>query len=155
MRIEMADETQVERSAGGVLVRRDAQGAEFLLIRDRYGHWGLPKGHIEEGEEPLATALRECTEETGIEGLRPGPHLGRIQWRFRRRGRSILKCCDFYLLYAPADAEPEPQRAEGISDAVWLPAAEAVRRIGYENTREVARRAAELAGGTAGEPGAP
>jgi 8-oxo-dGTP pyrophosphatase MutT (NUDIX family) len=139
----MTGKTQVERSAGGVLVRTGPRGTEFLVIRDRYGHWGLPKGHIEEGEQALAAARRECIEETGIEDLTAGPHLGRIQWRFRRRGRSIEKSCDFYLFTAPRDAEPQPQHAEGISQAVWLPAAEAVARIGYENTREIARRAAE------------
>lgn len=140
----MTDPTQVERSAGGVLVRAGARGPEILVIRDRYGHWGLPKGHIEEGEEALAAALRECAEETGIEGLTAGPHIGRIEWRFRRGGRPIEKTCDFYLFSAPRDAEPRPLAAEGISQAVWLPAAEAVERIDYENTREVARRAAEM-----------
>lgn len=153
MRTGMADETQVEHSAGGVLVRRGARGPELLVIKDRYGNWGLPKGHLEEGEESLAAAIRECSEETGIEGLTPGPHLGRIQWRFRRRARSIQKFCDFYLLYAPDDAEPEPQRAEGITQAVWLPAAEAVARIGYENTREIVRHAAERVARTADGPG--
>lgn len=139
----MSEGTRVERSAGGVVTRRgDAGGPDFLVIRDRYGHWGLPKGHLEAGEDPLAAALRECAEETGVHSLQPGPHLGTIDWRFRRRGRSIHKYCDFFLLTAPAGAEPRPQTAEGISQAVWLPADEAVQRIDYENTRRIAERAA-------------
>src|SRR2546423_15711822 len=30
------------------------------------GQWGLPGGHVEHGEEPLAAAHRELLEETGL-----------------------------------------------------------------------------------------
>ena len=61
-------------SAGLLVFRRSAVGTEFLLghpggpmwaRRDR-GAWMAPKGVVEPGEAPLAAALREFTEETGL-----------------------------------------------------------------------------------------
>jgi 8-oxo-dGTP pyrophosphatase MutT (NUDIX family) len=49
---------------------------EFLIIQHRNGgHWGLPKGHVEDGESEHETAIREILEETSlkvklIEGFR-------------------------------------------------------------------------------------
>ena len=34
-----------------------------------YGYWDFPKGEVEPGEEPLQTARREVTEETGLKDL--------------------------------------------------------------------------------------
>lgn len=34
-----------------------------------YRNWDFPKGLVNAGEEPLAAALREVTEETGLTGL--------------------------------------------------------------------------------------
>ena len=34
-----------------------------------YRNWDFPKGLVEPGEEPLAAALREVTEETGLREL--------------------------------------------------------------------------------------
>ncbi len=39
-------------------------GGPFFARRDE-GHWSLPKGEIEAGEEPQAVARREFDEETG------------------------------------------------------------------------------------------
>ena len=39
-----------------------------LLLRV-YNYWDCPKGMVEPGEDPLATARREVAEETGIEDL--------------------------------------------------------------------------------------
>lgn len=62
------------RSAGLLLYRRSPDGdIEFLLAhpggpiwakRDE-GVWTLPKGEIEDGEDPWAVARREFEEETG------------------------------------------------------------------------------------------
>ena len=56
------------RSAGIVVVRRQA-GEWRLLILRAYRNWDFPKGLIEPGEKPLAAALRETGEETGLTDL--------------------------------------------------------------------------------------
>ncbi|HKH64554.1 MAG TPA: NUDIX domain-containing protein [Solirubrobacterales bacterium] len=61
------------RSAGILLFRRRNGGTEFLLVhpggpfwaRKDAGSWSIPKGQIEEGEEPRACAIRELEEELG------------------------------------------------------------------------------------------
>ena len=61
-------------SAGLVLYRkRDGQleiflahpGGPFFTHKDD-GHWTIPKGEVESGEDMLATAIREVEEETGL-----------------------------------------------------------------------------------------
>lgn len=57
------------RSAGVVVVLRCPEGWRFLMLR-AFKNWDFPKGLVEGGEEPLATARREVREETLIEDLR-------------------------------------------------------------------------------------
>jgi 8-oxo-dGTP pyrophosphatase MutT (NUDIX family) len=134
-----------ERSAGGVVVRRDAetQVPLFLLICDSYANWGFPKGHVEAGERPAAAARREVEEETGLTGLEVGAPIDTIDWYFRFRGRLIHKVCDFYLmeLEPGAPADTVPQRAEGITACVWATFGDAAKRISYANARRVLVRA--------------
>ena len=60
----------IEKSAGAVVFYRKPAGKiEYLLLEHRAGHWGFPKGLIEKGEKLEETALRECREEAGLEGL--------------------------------------------------------------------------------------
>src|SRR5258706_13451832 len=40
-------------------------GGPFFKNKDE-GHWTIPKGEVEEGEDLLQTAVREFKEETGI-----------------------------------------------------------------------------------------
>ena len=132
----------VETSAGGVIYRVTDGRAYVLLIRDRYQHWGFPKGHLEGGETAADAALREVEEETGLCELRLGPELRTIDWFFRFRGRLIHKYCHFYLIECPS-GEVCPQLEEGITECVWLPLDEAIRSISYDNAREVLQLAAE------------
>lgn len=55
----------LRRSAGIVPVRLEAGERRYLLLR-AFRYWDFPKGEVEPGEEPLAAALRELAEETGI-----------------------------------------------------------------------------------------
>ena len=52
-------------SAGIVPIRLEPQ-TEYLLLRV-YRYWDFPKGVVEVGENPLAAAVRELQEETGLE----------------------------------------------------------------------------------------
>ncbi|HET7121302.1 MAG TPA: NUDIX domain-containing protein [Solirubrobacterales bacterium] len=62
-----------KRSAGILLYRRDGGETEFLLIhpggpfwaKKDAGAWSIPKGQIENEEEPRACAIRELGEELG------------------------------------------------------------------------------------------
>jgi len=132
----------VERSAGGVVVRVIEDLPHVLLIRDPYKKWGLPKGHIEEGENDEEAALREVKEETGLSDLLLGPDLGEIDWTFRKKERTIHKYCRFYLM-ASKGSESRPEVAEGITEVRWLPVGEALRTVGYDNARAVLRRGSE------------
>jgi len=60
--------TAAVMSAGVVVVRKGADGWRVLLLRV-YNYWDCPKGVVEPGENPLATARREVREETGIDDL--------------------------------------------------------------------------------------
>ena len=54
--------------AGGVVFRMRAGQAEYLLVEAKNfpNERVLPKGHIEEGEQPTDAAVREVHEETGV-----------------------------------------------------------------------------------------
>jgi 8-oxo-dGTP pyrophosphatase MutT (NUDIX family) len=55
--------------SSGVVVVRDTPGGLRLLMLRAYRNWDFPKGLVEPGEDPLAAAVRETEEETGIADL--------------------------------------------------------------------------------------
>lgn len=136
---------RVETSAGGVVFRRTDGRVHFLLIRDPYENWGLPKGHLEDGETPEAAALREVAEETGLDDLVVRATLPTIDWYFRDRGEIIHKFCHFFLFESPR-CEAVPQREEGISECIWCSYHKAVRTMSYDNARDVLRAAGRQLG---------
>jgi 8-oxo-dGTP pyrophosphatase MutT (NUDIX family) len=137
---------RIETSSGGVVFRRTLGGVRFLLIRDPYANWGLPKGHLEDDETPEQAALREVMEETGLERLAIVDRLPTIDWYFRERGRLIHKFCHFYLVES-AEGEPIPQTDEGISACLWCDFPGALDTVTYSNAREVLRAAGDRLNG--------
>ena len=141
-----------ERSAGGVVVRAQGGTPHVLLIRDPYRNWGLPKGHLEEGEDAATAALREVREETGLERIELGPALGSIDWYFRRDDRLVHKFCSFFLMISSA-GNAIPEVSEGITECVWLPPEQAMARVTYDNAREMIRIALQRLGPAPSEDG--
>jgi 8-oxo-dGTP pyrophosphatase MutT (NUDIX family) len=132
-----------EKSAGGVVVRFSGAEPLFLLIRDSYGHWGFPKGHLEHGEPADAAARREVLEETGLAAVELLGTIASIDWRFRFRGTLIHKNCEFFLMKTRSETT-RPQKSEGITACKWSTHAEAQKLLAYENARGVLQRAHEM-----------
>jgi 8-oxo-dGTP pyrophosphatase MutT (NUDIX family) len=132
-----------EHSAGGVVVRLD-EGVPFvLLIRDSYGHWGFPKGHLERGERADTAAVREVVEETGLSAVSLLGSIASIEWYFRFRGALIHKNCEFFLMQT-STLSTKPQKSEGITACRWATLDEARRLIAYDNARDILNRASDM-----------
>lgn len=135
-----------EVSAGGVVVRPGAHGPEVVLISDGR-NWGLPKGVVERGETAQDAALREVSEETGIERsvLAIVAELPASEYVYRRRdtGRLIFKRVHQFLMSAPEDAQLHRQESE-IADAQWLSVRAALQRATFEDTRRALRAVQQM-----------
>lgn len=85
---------RANESAGMLLFRRGQDGLEVFLAHPGgpfwknkdAGAWTIPKGEVNEGEEPLAAARREFQEETGIVPSEPYLPLGTIR---QKAGKTV------------------------------------------------------------------
>ncbi len=85
-------------SAGGVVLNQKGQ---VLVVNQKGISWSLPKGHIENGEDPIDTAQREIREESGIAKLELIKNLGSYnRYRIGKNGgenKTELKTIIMYL----------------------------------------------------------
>lgn len=135
------------KRAAGCLVRAVFDGeTRYLIVHPSGGYnrrspYSIPKGEIEEGEDPAAAALRETREETGLACRILAP-LGEIQYR---RSRKVV----IAFLAEPLTPPPGPRLEPGdweIDRAEFHSAAEARARL-HPDQRVFVDRALALTGG--------
>jgi 8-oxo-dGTP pyrophosphatase MutT (NUDIX family) len=115
--------------AGGVVYRLKDTTPELLLVTARMDRsvWVLPKGHIEHGESPDQTAVREIFEEAGVTA-----RIVEFLTSSRQLIRGVPQQIEYYLLEHMA----EEKASEGRRIA-WLAQDAVIRRITYEEQRAV------------------
>ncbi|HLZ14924.1 MAG TPA: NUDIX domain-containing protein [Candidatus Saccharimonadales bacterium] len=123
-----------ETTAGGVIFRRDKETnkVEILLIQDAKDRWTIPKGHVEEGEEPKQTAEREINEETGLKQMKVFNWLGKVNFRYRRGQVLVLMTMHIYLVQALGDTN-DLNPEDWLNDIQWFPANIAIDKIAYDD----------------------
>lgn len=121
------------KQAGAIIVRAGKSGPRILLVTARRNpnNWIFPKGHVESGETLKAAAVREAREEAGIEGKVVGA-AGRMSFEF---GDNTYRVTYFVVRTTDAGKEREGRRLR------WLKYKQALRRLTYEETRELLRDA--------------
>lgn len=75
------------RGDAGLLVLLAHPGGPYFARRD-LGAWTLPKGEVEDDEDPLAAACREFSEETGFAAQPPFLPLGEVRQKSGKRVRA-------------------------------------------------------------------
>ena len=129
-----------EFSAGGVCVRRIDGRDHIAAIRVKRGEvLALPKGGLENGEEPPDAARREVREEAGVDG-EVVEKLGDVEyWYVRPNGTRVLKTVAFYLLrYLSGRVEDHDHE---VDSAEWVPLDDAEGLLRYEGEKQMAAAA--------------
>ncbi len=122
--------------AGGLVFNH---AGEVLLLRDRNGYWVFPKGHVEPGETPEQTAVREVAEETGI-SARVVDELGLTSYK---NDRGELREIKWFLMSGDGEVRLE----KGMSGAGFFEADEALRLLAFpDDLRLLEKALAKLSG---------
>lgn len=145
------EKPRLEVSSGAVVFKRAKGGALVAMVKDSYGKWTFPKGHVRRGETLSEAAMRECLEETGLHDLRFRRKLGTIDIWFRDRyvykGKMIHKFIHYFLLEAAPSARVRaPRHVEGgekIQEVAWIPLSDLSERSAYKDMKKIVRLAME------------
>ena len=119
-----------EKSCGAVVY--NPKKHSFLIIKMLNGNWGFPKGHTEDQETDIQTAIREVTEETGINI--------EILDGFKKSIKyipfpEVLKKVIFFI--GITEEEKVTIDKDEIEDYMWCSYEEALKMITYKPQRDV------------------
>ena len=117
-----------EKSCGCIIIQKN----KVLLIQQTEGHWGFPKGHVEDGETEIETAIREVKEETNLD----------VEINENKRytmeyltDKGTFK--QVVLFIAKKISGNEKYQKSEIKSMKWMTFEDAIKTITYDNTREL------------------
>lgn len=127
----------IEKSCGAVVYRKTVTGIEVLAVKSRTnGDWGLPKGHVEDGESEEETARREVFEETGLEITLKKGFRTTVEYTMPN---GIAKKVVYFI--GEATGQDVTIQQEEIQEYRWLKYNDMLSLMTYENIREVLMKA--------------
>ncbi len=129
-------------AAGGLV--RNVNGDVLLIMRN--GKWDLPKGKEDAGESSEQTAMREVSEECGIQGPSISWHVTDTYHTYLENEVWCMKKTVWYYMEFCGTGVLTPQVAENITEVRWVPASELHSYMDntYPSIRDVIRLAGLL-----------
>ena len=118
-----------EHSAGGVIVN----GKKVIVVAQQMNTYSLPKGHLDDGENPLDAAYREIHEETG---------LTKNDLRFVKELETYNRCDgksgrpkDIHMFLFKTDKEELRPVDKDNPEAKWVDVSEVADHLSYPEDR--------------------
>ncbi len=121
-----------EKSCGCIAI----YDGKVLMIKHNKGHWSFPKGHVENNETEIETAIREVKEETNIDVI-PNEKYRYVE-TYKTDFDSIKDV--IYFIAKPTSFKIKNQEEE-VSKAEFVKIEDAINLITYDNTRELFKKA--------------
>jgi 8-oxo-dGTP pyrophosphatase MutT (NUDIX family) len=130
-------------TSGCVLLSVRSLGLCIAMYRDPdkgENAWMLPKGHIHAGEDILDCAIRETREEVGATRFHVLTKLGSVRRRsVEHWGEVVDKEIVLFLAIDCGSAPLAPSEFETGTEAAWIPIADAVELVPYQEEAEFLR----------------
>ena len=135
-------EFQIIEAAGGIVKNPKNE----VLAIFRLGKWDLPKGKMEEDENPEETAYREISEECGIKGHTQIGKICETFHTYKIGNKKILKKTHWYAYSINEIPELTPQKIENIEEARWIKYDELCKLLvhSYQSIQQVMNDARKL-----------
>lgn len=126
-------------AAGGVVYNE----SNDILMIFRRGKWDLPKGKCDENENIENCAIREVSEETGLNNLEMLDKIGDTFHVYQQDKKNWLKRTAWYRMKGSVSEPLIPQAEENILKARWVKHSElpSITLKTYEAIKEVLRLA--------------
>lgn len=123
-------------SAGGIIFKKDQTNKIQICLVDysgEYTGYGYPKGHVDTGETIEIGALREATEETGIEFAKTLKYLGSFTRKSKEwSGETVQKEIHLFLM----DATNKQQTHEPDEKISWFDIDQVAQNLSFDEDRQ-------------------
>ncbi len=135
-------------TAAVVFCKKD-DAYQIVFIRDIFGYWTFPKGHVEKGESLNQAIIREIGEEVGLKQVKIVKKLGEREYIAKdpKEGRIRRKVTDF-LVEVFGSAELKVEKSSGIKDAKWFDLDEILELKRYKDAEKTLLQAIDYLKGT-------
>ena len=126
-------------TGGGVVYNNDQV---LLLDRPQRGEIRLPKGHVDPGEMPAETAIRETGEETGYIDLDIVADLGQTLVEFEYKGKYFSRTEYYYLMKLNSKGQRKrPGHDSAQFRPFWCSVEEGLELLTFREERTVLQKA--------------
>ena len=121
-----------EKSCGCIIIKNK----KVLLVYEKNRNfWGFPKGHMEDGETEIETALREVKEEVGLDVEIDKERRYTLNYVIRDE---IDKTTVLYI--AKAKSEEITMQEQEIENVRWCDFEEALNTLTFDNWKEMFKK---------------
>ncbi len=132
-----------EELIGSVVYAQDGADMYVALVHDVFGHWTLPKGQLQDGEDRKKAVMRKVKEEIGLT-VEVAEELGENEYKASgpkdtKKSRHAV----YYLAKAPFE-DLKLKKEGGLDDAQWFKMIDIVDLNFYDDVLPIITKAVNI-----------